>query len=96
MEPPHPGPLRALAENAEFAEATARLADAYGRVLPADDPLAPLVRDIARALTEAGFTLHHCAQSHPLYRQGGVCPVPVAHSHDPEWPAVLRAQPAQV
>ena len=55
-----------------------------GRPLPADDPLAPLARDIARALTEAGFTLHHCAQSHPLYRLGGVCLVPVARGHDPD------------
>ena len=61
-----------------------RLADAYGRPLAADDPLAPLARDIARALTEAGFTLHHCAQSHPLYRLGGVCLLPVARGHDPD------------
>ena len=78
LESPGLGPLRALAETAEFAEAVARLADAYGRPLPADDPLAPLARDIARALTEAGFTLHHCSSSHPLYRLGGVCLVPVA------------------
>ena len=84
LEPPDLGPLRALAETAEFAEAVARLADAYGRPLPAADPLAPLARDIARALTEAGFTLHHCAQSHPLYRLGGVCLLPVARGHDPD------------
>ena len=41
---------------------------------PAYDPLTPLARDIAGALTEAGFTLHHCAQGHPLYRLGGVLP----------------------
>src|SRR6266542_851832 len=76
LEPPDLGPLRALAESAEFADAVARLADAYGRPLSADDPLAPLARDIARALTEAGFILHHCAQSHPLYRLGGVCLLP--------------------
>ena len=80
LEPPDLGPIRALAETAEFAEAEARLADAYGRPLPADDPLAPLARDIARALTEAGFALHHCAQSHPRYRLGGVCLVPVARA----------------
>ena len=38
----------------------------------------------ALALTEAGFTLHHCAQSHPLYRLGGVCLVPVTRGHDPD------------
>ena len=33
LEPPDLGPLRALAETAEFAEAVAGLADAYGRPL---------------------------------------------------------------
>ncbi|HEX9352356.1 MAG TPA: hypothetical protein VF933_00840 [Streptosporangiaceae bacterium] len=84
LEPPDLGPLRALAETAEFTEATAKLADAYGRPLPADDPLAPLTREIVRALTEAGFSLHYCAQSHPLYRLGGVCLVHVARGHDPD------------
>jgi hypothetical protein len=84
LEPPDLGPLQAVAEGEELAEAVSRLADAYGRPLPADDPLAPLARDIARALTEAGFTLHHCAQGHPLYRLGGVCLLPVARGHDPE------------
>jgi hypothetical protein len=83
-EPPDLGPLLALAESAELAAAVARLADAYGRPLPADDSLTPLARDIARALTEAGFTLHHCAHSHPLYRLGGVCLLPVARGHDPD------------
>jgi hypothetical protein len=84
LEPPDLGPIRALAETAEFAEAMARLGDAYGRPLSASDPLASLARDIARALTETGFTLHRCAQSHPLYRLGGVCLVPVARGHDPD------------
>ena len=56
----------------------------YGRPLRADDPLAPLARDMARALTLAGFTLHHCVQYHPLYRLGGVCLLPVARGHDPD------------
>ena len=83
LEPADLGPIRVLAETAELADAVAGLADAYGRPLPASDPLAPLARDIARTLTEAGFTLHHCAQNHPLYRLGGVCLVPVARGHDP-------------
>ena len=82
-EPPDLGPLRALAECEELAEAVSRLADGYGRQLPVGDPLAPLAREVARALTEAGFTLHHCAQHHPLYRLGGVCLLPVARGHDP-------------
>src|SRR5437588_13111006 len=72
-EPPD-GPLRALAEREELADTARRLADAYGRPLRDDDPLRPLASDIARALTEAGFTLHHCAPHHPLYRLGGVFP----------------------
>lgn len=82
--PPDLGPLRALAEREEFAEATERLAHAYGRSLRDDDPLRPLAHNIARALTEAGFTLHHCAQHHRLYRIGGVCLLPVAAGHDPD------------
>jgi len=82
-EPPDLSPLSAVAEREELAEAASRFADGYGRPLPANDPLAPLARDVARALTEAGFTLHHCVQGHPLYRLGGVCLLPVARSHDP-------------
>jgi hypothetical protein len=81
-EPPDLGPLRALAECEELADATGRLADAYGRLLRDDDPLRPLAADVARALTEAGFTLHHRAQHHPLSRLGGVCLLPVAAGHD--------------
>ena len=33
LEPPDLGPLRALAETAEFSDAMARLSDAYGRPL---------------------------------------------------------------
>jgi len=52
-------PLRALAEREELADARARLADGLGHPLPAGDPNAPLARDVAAALTEAGFTLHN-------------------------------------
>lgn len=65
-EPPDLGPLRVLAEGEELAEAVSRLADSCGRPLPADDSLYPLARDVACALTEAGFTLHHCAQHYFL------------------------------
>ena len=66
--------LRASAGNAEFAEAQARL------VSPCGYPpvgVGPLARDLARSLTEAGSTLHHCAADDPLYRLGGVCLLPV-------------------
>ena len=54
--------LRAAAGDAEFAEAEAGLASA-----------GPLARDLARLLTEAGLTPHHCAAYDSLYRLGGVC-----------------------
>ena len=69
--------LRAAAGDAEFAEAEAGLVSACGCPLTGAGPLAPLARDLARSLTEAGFTLHHCAAHDPLYRLGGVCLLPV-------------------
>jgi hypothetical protein len=82
--PPDLGPLQGLAERKELADATGRLADVYGRPLRDDDPLKPLATDVARALTEAGFTMHHCVQHHPLYRLGGVCLLPTAPGRDPD------------
>jgi hypothetical protein len=64
LRQPDPGPLRAAAEAAELAQAASGLVS---------DPLAPLARDIARSMTEAGLTVHHCAQLEPPYRLGGVC-----------------------
>ena len=73
LHQPDPGPLRAAAEAAELAQAVCGLVSVDG-CRPADsDPLAPLARDIARSMTEAGLAMHHCAQYHPLYRLGGVC-----------------------
>jgi hypothetical protein len=65
--------LRAAAEGAEFTRAEAALTGACGYRLAGADPLPPLARDIARALTEAGLTVHHCAKHDPLHRLGGVC-----------------------
>jgi len=47
-EAPDLVPLRDLAEREELADAASRLADSYGRPLSADDPLAPLARELAR------------------------------------------------
>jgi hypothetical protein len=69
--------LRAAAADAELAEAESRLLSSYGYPIASADPLAPLARDLSRSLTEAGFTLHHCAAHDPLYRLGGVCLLPV-------------------
>jgi hypothetical protein len=84
FQPPDLRPLRALAESEELADARARLADGLGHPLPAGDPNAPLARDVAAALTEAGFTLHYCEPHHPGYRLGGVCvlPIPARHNSD--------------
>ncbi len=74
LHQPDPGPLRAAAEAAELAQAVSGLVSIDGCRLADRDPLAPLARDIARSMTEAGLTIHHCAQYHPLYRLGGVFP----------------------
>jgi hypothetical protein len=84
FQPPDLRPLRALAEREELADARAHLADGLGHPLPADDPNAPLARDVAAALTEAGFTLHDCAPHHPQYRLGGVCVLPISARHNPD------------
>ncbi len=84
FQPPDLRPLRALAEGEELADARARLADGLGHPLPAGDPNAPLARDVAAALTEAGFTLHNCAPHHPQYRLGGVCVLPIPARHNPD------------
>jgi hypothetical protein len=69
---PDLGPLRAAAEAAELVQAVSGLVSSDGCRLTGSGPLAPLARDIARCITEAGLAVHHCAQSHPLYRLGGV------------------------
>jgi hypothetical protein len=84
LQAPDLGPLRAVAEREELAEAQARLADGSGYRMSGSDPQAPLARDVARALTEAGFTLHDCARHHPRYRLGGVCVLPIPAGHDPD------------
>jgi hypothetical protein len=84
FQPPDLRPLRALAEHEELADARARLADALGQPLPADDPNAPLACDVAAALTEAGLTMHNCAPHHPQYRLGGVCVLPIPARHNPD------------
>ena len=66
------GPLRAAAEAAELAQAASGLVSNDGGRL-AGGALAPLARDIARSMTEAGLPAHHCARHHPLCRLGGAC-----------------------
>ena len=73
LHQPGPGPLRAAAEAPELAQAVSRLVRINGCRLADSDPPAPLARDIARSLTKAGLTVHHCAQHDPLYRLGGMC-----------------------
>ena len=70
---PDPGSLRAAAEAAQLAQAVSGLVSIHGCRLADSDPLAPIARDIARSMTEAGLTVHHCAKYGPLYRLGGVC-----------------------
>jgi hypothetical protein len=77
LDRPDLAPLRGLAERAEIAEAVRELRNAFGYPLSECDPLAPLAREIARSLTETGFTLHHRDQHDSLYRLGGVCLTPI-------------------
>ena len=65
LHQPGLGPLRAAAEAAELAQAVTGLVSIDGCRLTDSDPLAPLARDIARSLTEAGLTVHFCAQQPP-------------------------------
>ena len=55
-DPPDLGPVWALAECEEFADAARRLADGCGNRLRGDDPQRPLAAQLTRSLTEAGFT----------------------------------------
>ena len=84
-QPDH-GPLHAAAEAVELARAASGLVSIDGCRLADSDPPAPLARDIARSLTKAGLTVHHCAQHDPLYRLGGMCllavPAESGTSHD--------------
>ena len=73
LHQPDPGPLRSAAEAAELAQAVSGLVSIGGCRLADSDPLAPLARDIAHSMTEAGLIVHHCAQHEPLYRLRGVC-----------------------
>ena len=73
LHQPALGPLRAAAEAAELAQAVSGLVSIDGCRLAGNDPLAPLARRIARSVTEAGLTVHHCPRHHPLHRLGGVC-----------------------
>jgi len=73
LHQPDLGPLRAAAEVAELAQAVSGLVSIDACSLADSDPLALLARDIARSMTEAGLTVHHCARHDPLYRFGDVC-----------------------
>jgi hypothetical protein len=77
LHQPNLGQLRAAAKGAELAQAVLGLVHTDGHPLAEGDPLAPLARDIAHSLVEAGFTVHHCARHDPLYRLGGVCLLPI-------------------
>jgi hypothetical protein len=74
--------LRALAECGELASAVSGLTGSDGGPLP-PGPAGELAREIARALVEAGFSVHHCAGWDPQRRIGGVCVRPVPVRADP-------------
>jgi hypothetical protein len=76
---PDLGPLRAAAKAAELSQAASGLVTAYGCRLAGS---APLARDIARSMTRAALTAHHCAPHDPLYRLGAICLVPIPAGPD--------------
>ena len=73
LHQPDPARCAQQPRPAELAQAVSGLASIGGCRLADSDPLAPLARDIARSMTEAGLTVHHYAELEPPYRLGGVC-----------------------
>ncbi len=69
--------IRVIASCAEFAGAARGVLSADGYLLADGDPLAPLARDVARTVVEAGFTLHHCDRHDLPYWYGGVRLMPI-------------------
>lgn len=74
--------IRAATGQAESVGAVRDLLSADGYSLAGDYPLAPLARDAARTLVEAGFTLHHRDRHDPLHRLHGarLMPIPAESS----------------
>jgi len=66
-----------VAEQAELAAAVCGMLSADGYPPTDDGPLAPLARDVAFALVEAGFTLHQCDRYSPLWRFGMAYLMPI-------------------
>ena len=79
---PDLGPLRAVAEAAELAQAATGLASAYRYRLADCDPIAQPARDIARPMAVAGLTVHRCAPHDPRCRpgRGGIAVSRTTHS----------------
>ena len=73
LHQPDLGPLRAAAEAAELAQAVSGLVSANGCRLADSGPLAPLARDIARSMTEAGLPCTTARDITRCYRLGGIC-----------------------
>jgi hypothetical protein len=65
------------AEQAELAVAVRGLLNSDRYPSADNNSLAPLARDVARTLAEAGFTLHHCHWCDLLCWPGGVCLMPI-------------------
>jgi hypothetical protein len=93
FEQPGLAPLRAAASQAESAAASRGHLRAGGHPLAAGEPPATPARDVARSLTEAGFTLHRRDRYDLLYRLGGACltPVPAESGTSRGGTAVCRA-----
>ena len=63
--------ISAATKQAEFAGAVSGLLSSDSCPLVSDYPLGPVAVNVACALVEAGFTLHHRDRHDPLYRLRG-------------------------
>jgi hypothetical protein len=62
--------IRAATEQTDSADAVSSLLSADGYPLASDYSLGPVTPNVAHALVEADFTLHHRDRYDPLYRLG--------------------------
>jgi hypothetical protein len=81
------------AKQAELATAARGLLSVGSYPPVVKNPLAPLIRDVAHTLLEAGFTLHHCHRYDPLRWLGvvGLMPIPTESGTGRSSIAVSRA-----
>ena len=84
LHQPDLSPLLEAAGAAELTQVASGLVSAYGHRLADRDPFAPLVRDIARSMTETGLPVHRFTPPGPGCRLGGAWLVTSRHRQETE------------